>query len=94
MDVMFSVCIVRCGAVGVHAWEVSFCHADVCVLCAFSSQFCVLHDLQFVNAGRAYKRQPYERGTLQRWSHDCLVGSHECLLLFTPSCCSDCFYHL
>ena len=28
-------------------------HADVCVLCAScgSSQCCVLHDLQFVNAG-------------------------------------------
>ena len=23
------------------------------------------------------------------WSHNCLVGSHECLLLFTPSCCSE-----
>ena len=22
------------------------------------------------------------------------VGSHECLLLFTPSCCSECFYDL
>ena len=26
--------------------------------------------------------------------HNCLVGSHECLLLFTPSCCSECFYDL
>ena len=26
------------------------------------------------------------RGILQSRSHDCLVGSHECLLLFTPSC--------
>ena len=23
-----------------------------------------------------------------------IVGSHECLLLFTPSCCCECFYHL
>ena len=22
------------------------------------------------------------------------IGSHECLLLFTPSCCSECFYDL
>ena len=22
------------------------------------------------------------------------LGSHECLLLFTPSCCSECFYDL
>ena len=26
------------------------------------------------------------RGILQRRSHDCLIGSHECLLLFTPTC--------
>ena len=24
----------------------------------------------------------------------CLVDSHECLLLFTPSCCNECFYDL
>ena len=23
-----------------------------------------------------------------------LLSSHECLLLFTPSCCSECFYDL
>ena len=28
------------------------------------------------------------------WSHYCFIGSHECLLLFTPSCCSECFYDL
>ena len=32
------------------------------------------------------------RGILQSWSHNCLIGSHECLFLFTPSCCSECFY--
>ena len=38
----------------------------VCVLCAScgSSQCCVLHDLQFVNADRGCKRRPYERGIL------------------------------
>ena len=37
----------------------------VCVLCAScgSSQCCVLHDLQFVNAGRGCNRRPYRRGT-------------------------------
>ena len=61
----------------------------VCVLCVscVSSQCCILHDLQFVKAGRGCKRQPYGRGILQSRSHDCLVASHECLLLFTPSCC-------
>ena len=58
----------------------------VCDLSAscVSSQCCVLHDLQFVNAGRRCKRRPYERGILQIWSQNCLVGSHECLILFTP----------
>ena len=32
-------------------------------------------------------------GIRQRWSHNCIVGSHECLL-FTLSCCSECFYDL
>ena len=68
----------------------------VCVLCAScgSSKFCILHDLQFVNAGRGCKRQLYGRDILQNRSHDCLIGSQECLLLFTPSCCCECFYHL
>ena len=57
----------------------------VCVLCAScgSSQYCVLHDLQFFNAGRGCKRQPRGRGILQRRSHNCFVGSYECLRLFT-----------
>ena len=33
-------------------------------------------------------------GILQSRSQDCLIDSHECLLLFTPSCCYECFYHL
>ena len=82
MDVVFSVCIVRRGA--------------VCVLCAScsSSQCCVLHDLQFVNAGRGCNRRPYRRGILKSRSHNCFIGSHECLLLFSPSCCTECFYDL
>ena len=63
----------------------------VCVLCAScgSSQWCVLHDLQFVNAGRGCKRQPYGRGILQSWSHNCLVGSHECFYHFQRFVCVD-----
>ena len=65
----------------------------VCVLCAScgSSQCCVLHDLQSVNAGRGYNRRPYRKEILQSRSHNYFIGSHECLLLFTPSCCSECF---
>ena len=33
-------------------------------------------------------------GILQSRSHNGFIGSHECLLLFTPSCCSECFYDL
>ena len=69
----------------------------VCVLCAScgSSQCSsVLHELQLVNAGRGCKRRPYGRGIFQSSYHNCLVGSHECLLLFTSSCCSECFYDL
>ena len=65
--------------------------AVLCTSCG-SSQCCVLHDLQFVNAGRGCNRRPYRRGILQSRSHNCFIGSHECLLLFTPSCCSECFY--
>ena len=68
----------------------------VCVLCAScgSSQYGILHDLQFVDAGRGCKRRPYGRGILQSLSYDCLIGSKECLLLFTPSCFCEFFYHL
>ena len=68
----------------------------VCVVCAScgSSQCCILHDLQFVYAGKRCKTRPYGAGILQSWSHNCLVGSHESLLLFTPSCCCECFYDL
>ena len=50
----------------------------VCVLCA--------------SCGRGCNRRPYRRGILQSRSHNCFIGSHECLLLFTPSCCGECFY--
>ena len=65
----------------------------VCVLCAScgSYQCCALHDLQFVNADRGCKRPPYGRDILQIRSHDCLIGNHQCLLLFTPSCCCEFF---
>ena len=35
-----------------------------------------------------------EEALLQSRSHNCIVYSHECLLLFTTSCCSECLYHL
>ena len=95
VDVVFFVCIVTRGAVGDHVWEVGVIHhADVvclcvvCILCQFSMLYSALL------AGRGCQRRPYGRGIPQSWSHDCLVGSYETLLLSTPSCCCDCFYHL
>ena len=51
----------------------------VCVLCAScgSSQCCILHDVQFVDAGRECKRRPYGRSILQSQCHGCLIVSHE-----------------
>ena len=56
----------------------------LCVLCAScgSSQCCILHDLQFVNAGRGYNRRPYRIGILQSWSHNCFIGMICSLNLF------------
>ena len=55
----------------------------VCILWQFSMlAFCMT--LQFVNAGRGCNRRPYRRGILQSRSHNCFIGSHECLLLFYP----------
>ena len=75
-----------------------FRHADVVCLClvciVWQFSMRILHDLQFVNAGRGCKRRPNGRGILQIRSHDCFIGSQECLLLFTSSCCSECFYDL
>ena len=65
MDVVFSVCIMTHGAVCARVWELWKCFVMqmlyVCVLCAScgSSQYCILHDLQFVDAGRGYKRRPW-----------------------------------
>ena len=57
MDVVFSVCIVTCGAVGARVYECVVIQM-LYVLCSScgSSQCCILHDLQFVNAGRGCKR--------------------------------------
>ena len=94
---MLYVCVrdVMCGAVGACVWKIGvFCHVYVMCASSGSTQCCDLHDLQFVNAGRGCKRRPYGRGILQSRSHDCPIGSHECLLLFISSCYGECFYYL
>ena len=91
MDVVFFVCIVTCGAVGARVWgsvSVSSCR------CMFVS--CV-HSVAVLNAAfymtcsllillEDARGDHMGRGILQSRSHDCLIGSYECLLLFTPSC--------
>ena len=68
-----------------------FRHADVvfvsCVhpVAVLNAAFCMTCSLLM---------RPYRRGILQSRSHNCFIGSHECLLLFTPSCCNECFYDL
>ena len=83
-------------SVVVNVWGLVMQMLYICVLCAScgSSQCYILYELQFVNAGRGCQGQRCGRGILQSRLHDCLIGSHECLLLFTPSCCSECFYDL
>ena len=65
---------------------VSFMH-HVAVL---NAEFCMT--LPFVNVDQGCKRRPYGRNILQFRYHDGLVGSPECLLLFTPSCWGECYY--
>ena len=66
----------------------------VCVLCAScsSSQYCMTCSLLMLVEDAIGDHT--EETILQSRSHNCLIGIHECLLLFTPSCCCECFYHL
>ena len=66
--------------------SVSSCRYCMFVSCVhpvavLNAAFCMT-----ANAGRGCKGRPYGRGILQNLSHNCLVGRHECLLLFTPFC--------
>ena len=66
-----------------------FCVHPVAVLTA---AFCMTCSLLMLVGG--CKNEPYGGGILQSRFHDCFIGSHECLLLFSPSGCCECFYHL
>ena len=76
---MLCVCIVMCGVAGGRVWEVECFIMNMLSVCVLytscgSSQCYLLHDLQFVNAGRGCKMRPYGRGILQSRSHNCLIG--------------------
>ena len=66
-----------------------FCHADVVCLCAScgTSQCCVLHDFQLVNAGRECKRRPYRRVILHLYYLYDIYVSTMCIY------CDYCVYH-
>ena len=55
----------------------------VCVLCAScgNCQCAILHDLQFVNAGRGCNRRPYGRDILLSRSHDCKAQTSGCVAM-------------
>ena len=91
MDVVFSVCIVTCGAVGACDEKYECLVMQMIVSCVhpvavLNAAFCMTCSLLMLVEDA--------RGILQSRSHDCIIGRHECLLLFTPSCCCECFYHL
>ena len=77
--------------------SVSSCRCCMFVSCVhpvavLNAAFCMTCSL--LMPGRGCNRRPYRRGILQSRSHNCFIGSHEYLLLFTPSCCGECFYDL
>ena len=55
------------------------------VLCMTCSLLMLVEDARGDHMEEAYSRA----GLI-----NCLVGNHDCLLLFTPACCSECFYDL
>ena len=97
MDVVFSVCIDRRGAVGARVWgsvSVSSCRCCKFVSCVhpvavLNAAFCMTCSLlMLVEDERGDHMEVILR------SHDCLIDNHEYLLLFIPSCCCECSYHL
>ena len=95
MDDVFSVCIMTRGALGAHVWKEcsSFrccmfvsCVHPVSVLNVLNAEVCMTCSLLMLveDARGDHIKEAYSRASL--------IGSDECLLLFTPSCC-ECFYH-
>ena len=77
--------------------SVSSCRCCMCVSCVhpvavLNAAFCMTCSLLMLveDVRGDHMEETYSRAG----SHDCCIGRHECLLLFTPSCCCECFYHL
>ena len=78
--------------------SVSSCRCCMFVSCVHpvavhNAAFCMTYSLLMLveDARGNHMEETYSRAG---WSHNCLIGSHECLLQFTPSCCSECSYNL
>ena len=71
----------KCECLVMHAYVVSCVHPVInAATCMTCSSLILVEDAR--------------RGIFQSRSHDCLVGSHECLLLFIPCRCGGCLYYL
>ena len=84
------------GSVSVSSCRCCMFVSSVHPVAVLNAAFCMTCSLlMLVEAPMFSKfRRPYRRGILQSRSHNCFIGSQECLFLFTPSCCSECFYDL
>ena len=78
--------------------SVSSCRCCMSVSCVhpvavLNTAFCMTCSLLMLveDAIGDHTEEAYSRAGL---INNCFIGSHECLLLFTPSCCSECFYDL
>ena len=86
----------RCSCMG--SMSVSSCRWCMFVywvhpLAGFNAAFCMTCSLLML-VEDARDNNTIWKGMLQSGSHDCFIGSHECLLLFTPSCCCGSFNNL
>ena len=77
--------------------SVSSCICCKCVSCmhpvaVLNAAFCMTCSLLMLvgDARGDHLEEAYSRAG----TRNCLVGSHECLLQFTPSCCSEFFYDM
>ena len=71
--------------------SVSSCRCCMFVSCVdpvavFNAGFCMTYSLLML------VEDAIGDHTEEEYSRACFIGSNECLLLFTPSCCSECFY--
>ena len=81
--------------------SVSSCRCCMFVSCVhpvavLNATFCMTCSLLMLveDAIGDHTEEAYSRaGLITAITHN-FIGSHECLLLFTPSCCSECFYDL